>query len=78
MPQRSKVVSALRFINKNPKVPEKGIKYIGRKLQETEEEPGQTQKYLKSAYQYLQRQSKGSPILKNIRRLSTAIGKPGR
>ena len=75
MPQRAKIVNALRFLNKTPRIPGRGIQYIGRKLQETEEEPGQTQQYLKSAYQYLQKNQRTSPMLKNIRRLSAAIGK---
>lgn len=75
MAQRAKVVKALRFLNKNPKIPGKGIRYISQKLQETEEEPGETQKYLKSAYGYLQRNTNNQQILRNIRRLSTSIGK---
>jgi hypothetical protein len=63
-------------LKKNSKIPDKGIRYIGRKLQETEDTPGQTQKYLKSAYQYLQKGPK-TPILRNIMRLSTSISRRG-
>ena len=42
MPQaREQVVSSLRFLKKNPNVPEKGMMYIAKKLQEAEEEPGE-------------------------------------
>lgn len=77
MPHRSKITKALRFLKKNPRIPAKGIRFIGNKLQETEEE-GQTQAYLKNAYTHLrknQNYSLNHPIMRNIRRLSTSIGR---
>lgn len=51
--------------------------YIGRKLQETEENPGETQKLLRSAYYYLgnrQGLKKTHPLMRDIRRLNRAVG----
>lgn len=76
MPQRDEISKALRFLKQNPQIPEKGIMYIGKKLRETEEEEGQSQKLLKSAYQYLGRGRNypvNHPIMRNIRRLSRGI-----
>jgi phosphorylcholine metabolism protein LicD len=74
MPQRSQVTKALRFFHKNPTVPAKGVKFIAKKLQETEEEEGETQRYLKSAYTYLERQRyPNKRMLRNIKRLSGAF-----
>jgi hypothetical protein len=74
MPQRSQVTKALRFFHRNPAIPAKGIRFIASKLQETEEEEGETQRYLKSAYTYLERQRyPNKRMLRNIKRLSGAI-----
>jgi hypothetical protein len=75
MPQQTNVTKALRFLRQNPRTPEKGIMHISRKLQETEEENGETQKLLGSAYRYLRKQRLNDPMLRNIRRLSRAMGK---
>jgi hypothetical protein len=77
MPFRSKVTQALRYLKQNPNVSERGIMHIGEKLRGAEEQPGQSQKYLSAAYQYLhknQHYRRGSPLLKNIGRVSRAIG----
>jgi len=77
MPQNRQISSALRFLKQNPNVPEKGLMYIGRKLQETEENPGETQKLLRSAYYYLgnrQGLKKTHPLMRDIRRLNRAVG----
>ncbi len=74
--QRAEVTKALRFFSQNPRVPAKGFRYIAGKLQETEEEPGQTQAYLRSAYHYLRRKQlypANHPMLRNITRLSQEI-----
>jgi nitrate/TMAO reductase-like tetraheme cytochrome c subunit len=74
MPQRTNVTKALRFLHTHPAIPAKGMKYIAGKLQETEEEPGETQKYLKTAYQYLEkRRTPNKRMLRNIKRLSGAL-----
>ncbi len=76
MPLRGEVVKALRFFNKNPSIPAKGIRHIAKKLREAEEEPLQTQKYLKSAYEHLKEKNHykpGHPMLRNINRLSKAM-----
>ena len=54
MRTRPKVIEALRYLKEHPKIPGKGIRYIGNKLLEAEEEPGEVQAYLKSAFQYVQ------------------------
>jgi hypothetical protein len=78
MPQQPEVTKALRFLRNNPKIPEKGIKFLSRKLKGTEEEEEETQKLLQSAYQYLQRKraySPTHPLMRNIGRLGRAIRK---
>jgi hypothetical protein len=75
MAQQAKVTKALRFLKQNPRIPEKGIMYIGRKLREEEEE-GETQKLLGSAYRYLRNKRAypvNHPLMRNVRRLGRAI-----
>ena len=77
MPQNRQVTSALRFLKQNPNVPAKGLMYISRKLQETEENPGETQNLLRSAYYHLGKRQglkKTHPLMRNIRRLNRAVG----
>jgi len=77
MPQTEQVRSALRFLSRNPNVPAKGLRYIGRKLQETEESPGETQNLLRSAYHYLGKRrmlKPEHPMMRNIRRLNKVVG----
>jgi hypothetical protein len=76
MPQRAEVTKALRFFKQNPRIPARGIQYIANKLHETEEESGQTQAYLRSAYHYLRRKHQypvKHPMLRNINRLATEL-----
>jgi len=71
------VVNALRYLHKNPNVPENGIKHIAGKLQE-EGDPESVQKYLRIAYRNLikSRQMKPTdPMMRNITRLSRRVGK---
>jgi hypothetical protein len=78
VPFRSKVTQALRYLKQNPTVSERGIMHIGGKLRGAEEQPGQSQQYLKAAHRYLREKAHykpGSPLLRNIGRLSRAIGK---
>jgi hypothetical protein len=71
---RPKVVEALRFLKDHPRIPDKGIRYIGNKLREMEEEPGEIQAYLKSAYQYVQQKRDLRTVMaRNIQRLSASI-----
>jgi hypothetical protein len=71
---RPKVVEALRYLKENPRISDKGIDYIGTKLQEAEEEPGEIQAYLKSAFQYVQqKRDLKFAMSRNIRRLSASI-----
>ena len=71
---RPKVVEALRFLKDHPKIPERGIRYIGNKLREIEERPGEIQTYLKSAFQYVQqKRDLRSAMSRNIQRLSASI-----
>jgi hypothetical protein len=66
------VRKALRFLEQNPHIPEKGIRYIAQKL---EDEPN-TQEYLRAGYQYLRKKKEyplNHPTLRNIRRLSKAM-----
>jgi hypothetical protein len=75
--QRAEIAKAVRFFSKNPRISEKGIMYIGKKLQETEEEEGESLKLLKSAHQYLRRgryYRPEHPVMLNIRRLSRTMG----
>lgn len=77
MPLRSKIVSALRYLHKNPNVPENGIRHIAGKLQE-EGNPEDIQKYLRIAHRNLikgHHVSPTSPMMRNITRLSRQVGK---
>lgn len=74
MSQRTEVTRALRYFRDHPNTPAKGIKYIANKLRETEEEDGETQRYLKSAYTYLERlRYPNKRLMQNIKRLSSAV-----
>lgn len=73
MPLRHKVVNALRYLKQNPRVSERGIKFIANKLQE---DPEEAQKYLRLARRHLvkgEHYPLDHPMVRNINRLSRQV-----